>query len=362
MLQLIIRLVFAWLYSAFPNKRWYTLDKKVGVIIPVFNEDPKLLSDCIASVLMQTHENIQIIVVDDGSTVPVKIPGEFQEKVELIRLSENQGKMRAQAEGIYKLNADTGFVLTVDSDTIIGRKAVQKMLEQFDEKTGAVCGEVRIMNIKGLNHIVEFLYWNAFHIWRAGSSFFGQVSVCSGAISMYRLEPLAHGILEEYLDRNVEVGNDRYITYLFLKHGWKTRYASEAVAITDAPTGWKFIIQQVRWNKSFWRGIFFSFPAYSPKNWYFTLDMALKLVSRLLTIILFLWTIMLMFRGSFETVLWILFVAFFYGLIHSVAGLVITRRPKFLLFSFWAIISIFVIAPVNIWAMVTAGRDKWGTR
>lgn len=362
MLQLIIRLIFAWLYSALPTKRSYTLDKNVAVIIPVFNEDPHLLSDCIASVLMQTHQRIQIIVVDDGSTVPVKIPGEFHDKVELIRLNENQGKMRAQAEGIYKAHPSTEFILTVDSDTIIGRKAVQKMLEQFDEKTGAVCGEVRIMNIRGLNHIVEFLYWNSFHIWRAGSSFFGQVSVCSGAISMYRLNALEDGILQEYLDRNVEVGNDRYITYLFLKHGWKTRYASEAVAITDAPTGWKFIIQQVRWNKSFWRGLFYSFPIYSPKNWYFTLDMAFKTVSRILTIVLFLWTIMLLFRGSFETVLWILFIAFFYGLIHSVAGLVITRRPKFLLYSFWAILSIFVIAPVNIWAMITAGRDKWGTR
>jgi GT2 family glycosyltransferase len=81
---------------------------------------------------MQTHEKIEVIVVDDGSTVPVKIPGEFQDEVRLIRLNTNQGKMRAQAEGIYKAGAATGFVLTVDSDTILGRRAVEKLLEQFD--------------------------------------------------------------------------------------------------------------------------------------------------------------------------------------------------------------------------------------
>jgi hypothetical protein len=90
--------------------------------------------------------------------------------------------------------------------------------------------------------------------------------------------------------------------------------------------------------------------------------MILKAISRVLTMFLFLWTIILMFRGSWDTILWILFIALMYGIIHSVAGVVITRRPKFLLFSFWALISIFVIAPVNIWSIITAGRDKWETR
>jgi len=373
MIQLLIRLVCAYLYSALYKIRDYHQNAIVTVVIPVYNEYEDLLHDSIVSVLMSSHKNIEVIVVDDGSTHPVHLSPDIADKVKLIRLSHNQGKMRAQAEGIYQSSSESQFVLTVDSDTTIGIYAIERMLSQFDSETGAVCGEVQISNVLGLNRVIQFLYWNAFNIWRAGSSVFGQVMVCSGAISMYRKSPLlscSHpehdypgGILQEYLDRNIEVGNDRFMTFLFLKHGWKTRYAGNAVALTDAPFQIaKFVKQQVRWNKSFWRGLFYSWPVYGFKNWYFTLDMFLKAISRITTMLLFVWTIVLMFRGSWETVGWILFIALIYGVMHSAAGLIVTRRLSFLLFSIWAILSIFLVAPVNIWSILTVWKDKWGTR
>lgn len=365
MIQLLLRLILAYFYSRNKKVLNQNMDDLVTVIIPTYNEKPQLLHDCIVSVLKQKqyHPNLDVIVIDDGSTEPVVLSKDIADEVKFIRLNTNQGKMRAQAEGIYAARAETQYILTVDSDTILGWRAVERLMSQFDDETGVVCGEVEILNVQGINRIVQFLYWNAFNIWRAGSSVFGQVMVCSGAISMYRFQPLVSGgILQEYLDRNIEVGNDRYITFLFLKHGWKTRFADDALAITEGPRGWKFVKQQVRWNKSFWRGIFFSIPAYGLKNWYFTLDMFLKAFSRLTTIAVMIWTFVLLFQGNFRTLFWVIFVCLFYGLIHSVAGLVITRRPAFLLFSLWGILSLYLVAPVNVWSILTAARDKWGTR
>ena len=42
--------------------------KKVGVVIPVFNTEASLLKKCIESVIAQTYKNLEICLVNDGST------------------------------------------------------------------------------------------------------------------------------------------------------------------------------------------------------------------------------------------------------------------------------------------------------
>ena len=40
---------------------------KVSIIIPVYNEE-KTISDCLESLKLQTYKNLEVIVVNDGST------------------------------------------------------------------------------------------------------------------------------------------------------------------------------------------------------------------------------------------------------------------------------------------------------
>ena len=58
------------------------IDKKIkiSVIIPVYNEE-KYLEECISSICNQTYENLEIILVDDGSTdASGKICDEYEKK------------------------------------------------------------------------------------------------------------------------------------------------------------------------------------------------------------------------------------------------------------------------------------------
>lgn len=43
-------------------------DRNIAVIVPVYNTGKSKLTKCIHSILTQTHRNITLILVDDGST------------------------------------------------------------------------------------------------------------------------------------------------------------------------------------------------------------------------------------------------------------------------------------------------------
>ena len=73
-------------------------DKKISVIIPVYNAE-KYITQCIESVLQQTFQSIEIVVVNDGSTDRTpEIVSEYASKYENIKVvsQENQGLFKAR--------------------------------------------------------------------------------------------------------------------------------------------------------------------------------------------------------------------------------------------------------------------------
>ena len=83
----------------------------VGVIIPIYNVEP-YLRECLDSVINQTYQNLQIVLVDDGSTdASFSIAKEYFERDERITLiaQRNQGVSRARNVGIdYLLKTSEG--------------------------------------------------------------------------------------------------------------------------------------------------------------------------------------------------------------------------------------------------------------
>lgn len=87
----------------------------ISVVIPVYNREKTILR-AINSVLEQTYTNMEVIVVDDGSTdATVQVVRNCtDERVRLICLSGNQGANRARNAGIKEAKGE--YVAFQDSD------------------------------------------------------------------------------------------------------------------------------------------------------------------------------------------------------------------------------------------------------
>lgn len=99
---------------------------KVSVIVPIYNAE-KYLRQCLDSVVNQTLEDIEIILVDDGSTDScAEICKEYLSDPRVIYYrKENEGLAAARADGIARANGEyLGFV---DSDDWIKPEMYEKM-------------------------------------------------------------------------------------------------------------------------------------------------------------------------------------------------------------------------------------------
>lgn len=94
----------------------------VSVIIPTHNRK-HLLVDAVASCLAQTHRNLEVIIVDDGSTdgteafVAEKLAGEWRARTVRYYKKSNNGPAAARQYGLER--AEGGFIQFLDSDDLI---------------------------------------------------------------------------------------------------------------------------------------------------------------------------------------------------------------------------------------------------
>jgi glycosyltransferase involved in cell wall biosynthesis len=127
--------------------------QKVSVIIPCFNQ-ASFLSEAIQSIIAQTHENWECIIVNDGSPDDTEsVAQTWCSKDSRIRYiyQQNQGLSSARNFGIQ--NAAFDFILTLDADDKYDATFIEKGLKILNEnpKVGVVSSW--ISRFKGGNEI-----------------------------------------------------------------------------------------------------------------------------------------------------------------------------------------------------------------
>lgn len=102
----------------------------VSIIIPVYNVE-KYLRQCIESVIAQTYQNLEIILIDDGSTDSSrKICDEYAGKYSFVSVmhQKNEGLSGARNKGLSLSSGE--YVAFVDSDDWISSDNIEKMVSQ----------------------------------------------------------------------------------------------------------------------------------------------------------------------------------------------------------------------------------------
>ena len=118
-----------------------TADSKISVILPVYNGD-KFIFAAIDSVLAQSYENWELLIVDDGSRDgSASICDEYAGRDSRIKVfhQPNSGVNAARAKGVD--NALGGFLVFLDADDSLETDALEYLLKQFSVDCDLlVCG------------------------------------------------------------------------------------------------------------------------------------------------------------------------------------------------------------------------------
>ena len=114
---------------------------QVSVIVPTFNRE-KLVVETVDSILAQTYDNLQVVVVDDGSQdgTQAVLEGLRTKDARVTVVSQaNAGQVRARNNGLQHATGE--FVAFLDSDDTWHTTKLEKQIPLFVEQVGMVfCG------------------------------------------------------------------------------------------------------------------------------------------------------------------------------------------------------------------------------
>lgn len=120
-------------------------NKKISIIVPLYNAE-KYIEQTIEDLIAQTYQNIEIIMINDGSVDKsediVRKYAREDDRIKVISI-ENQGPSKARNVG---LNLATGdYIRFVDADDRIPRDSIEQLMQPYldDSELVLVIGNYR---------------------------------------------------------------------------------------------------------------------------------------------------------------------------------------------------------------------------
>lgn len=110
--------------------------KKISIIVPLYNAE-KYIEQTIEDLISQTYKNIEIIVINDGSTDNseniVREYAKADNRIKIISI-ENQGPSKARNVGLDLAKGD--FIRFVDADDRVPRDSMEQLIQPYMNDSG----------------------------------------------------------------------------------------------------------------------------------------------------------------------------------------------------------------------------------
>jgi cellulose synthase/poly-beta-1,6-N-acetylglucosamine synthase-like glycosyltransferase len=317
------------------NLKKINTQEKVTIIVPAFNEE-MVIEKSIQSLLEQTYPNLEILIVDDGSTDLTYIKAkrfEFSTEMRSLRVLTkiNGGKAKAINHGI--INSTGSLIMVVDADSKLDKNAVLLMSRYFDDKNiAAVAGSVYVSNQNNLWTKLQALeYIEGLNMVRNGQAFLKLVNIIPGPIGMFRKKAL----FDVGLYDSDTFAEDCDVTLKLIAKGYKIDFEPEAVAYTEAPENLLDLIKQrYRWT----RGILQAIKKHKSLLWHLKINPAASLT---------------MWYMLFESVFWP-FMDIWANLFIIYVS--VTSGFSILMFYWWSMFTILDITGALYCVLVTGER------
>lgn len=219
---------------------------KISIIVPVYNAQ-NWIAECIESLIVQTEEGIEIILVDDKSKDDsLQICENYANRDNRIRVikKENGGPHSARKAGTKA--ATSKYVMYVDADDWIEKDMVKRMLEKI-EKTRSqclICGYTEHMDdqiVTVQNKIESGVYRDE----RLKEMVLGKM-LCADAGFEQKIAPalwgklfireVMQGIMDE-VDEDLWIGEDLACTMKYLMR-------CRTVEIANDESGYHYVIRK----------------------------------------------------------------------------------------------------------------------
>lgn len=225
---------------------------RASVIVPVVDEPVELFTDVLERIVKQRP--YEVIVVINGA----QNPG-LERVCEDIGVqwlwTPTPGKRNAVRMGVDEASGDV--CVLVDSDTLWTKDTLAELVKPFaDPRVGGVTTRQRILEPRRC-------FFTKWADWMENSrarysmpmqSVIGQVGCLPGRTIAFRTSVLRRAMYafmtEKFLGVFLEVSDDRNLTNLCLKQGYRTVYQETSLVYTDAPVKVrKLSKQQLRWAR-----------------------------------------------------------------------------------------------------------------
>ena len=365
-----LRWIFSKKYKPYTGNHF----EKVSAIVPVYNENFSLFKRCLHSLKKESPEEIIVVINGGGKneTLYKRIARSFGAKVYLL---PEPAKRPAVALGIKK--AKSSIVLLLDSDTVLKKGSLNKLLKPFRNKDiGGATSTQMILNAR-TSITRKFAGWMEdirFTLSQRAQSSFEAVGCLPGRFIAFRrellLDCLEDFVNQKFLGQPCTSGDDRYLTSYVLKKGYKTVLQAPSCVYTNCPdTVIGLLKQQLRWARSSQRETFRAL-GWLYKHPYTLFSFITDIITPFFFLIVEINVILqlLVYGGRFVNVLQFLFdIIFAMFAMNLSIGLKqlshFKSHPKDIsLLPLYSLFMTLIMTPLRIWGFFTMANPSWHTR